>query len=586
MSWGFSFDSASYENPSLSSAPGRKFSVSTSAFFSSLRTRSRPSGFCRSTARLFLLRLNTGKKPAPAASSRRVLSPASGSTLITSAPRSASASPQEGPITMCANSTTRTPSSGSTESFGDARQGEMAVGRFLRDGVHHQLARRHQLVEVDAGLHAHRLEHEHQVFGDDVAARAGRERAAAEPAKRTVEMAHAFLVSGERIGQAQAAGVVQMSRLELPADLFSDSGEEALDLCRVCVAHRIGQADAVTELGQRNRDAHHVVLRHCALQRATERGGHRAFNLDAGMRMLRALAHFLHHLLRRHAHVGLAVLAARRDREGHLVRAGLQRALETFQVWRQRNDLHVGKGLCKSDNLRGVGHGRDQLRRHERADLDFLQAGRGERRDPRFLRLGRHEVMGVLQPVARADFANVHVHDLILFSIMPIAMPQSAAPAANASSAHRLACQPPKWVAIQASASGPRNWPIWEACITMPLAVPMCCGVRACTGRPANTHAGITPMAVENTSTSAKRMPAGSKPVSMPTSQSAAIAVPAMTKVPRGTPRARSQPPPRLPGMLVRTKSAVISAAAPLEARCSSIRNVGSQTMIEVHCAT
>ena len=41
----------------------------------SCSTNSRPSGCCRSTARLFLLRLNTGKKPDPACSRRRVLSP-------------------------------------------------------------------------------------------------------------------------------------------------------------------------------------------------------------------------------------------------------------------------------------------------------------------------------------------------------------------------------------------------------------------------------------------------------------------------------------------------------------------------------
>src|SRR5687768_7009390 len=214
MSRGLCAFNARNENPSLSSAPGRKFSVSTSAFFSSLRTRSRPSGFCRSTARLFLLRLNTGKKPAPAASRRRVLSPASGSSLITSAPRSASTSPQEGPITMCANSTTRTPSSGSTKSFWNARQGEVAVRRLLRDRVHHQLARRHQLVEVDAGAQSHSLEHEHQVLGDDVAARAGRERAAAQAAERAVEVAHAFLVGGERVGEAEAAGVVKVRGLQ------------------------------------------------------------------------------------------------------------------------------------------------------------------------------------------------------------------------------------------------------------------------------------------------------------------------------------------------------------------------------------
>src|SRR3970040_545999 len=113
MSFGFRALSFSYENPSLSSAPGRKFSVTTSLLSISLKTISRPSGRCRSIARLFLLRLKTGKNPAPAPSRRRVLSPAGGSTLMTSAPRSASTRPQDGPITMGANSHPRMPSSGS-----------------------------------------------------------------------------------------------------------------------------------------------------------------------------------------------------------------------------------------------------------------------------------------------------------------------------------------------------------------------------------------------------------------------------------------------------------------------------------------
>ena len=61
---------------------------------------------------LFLLRLNSGKKPAPEPSSVRVCSPSMGSTLMLSAPRSASTRPQVGPITMWVNSTTRTPASG------------------------------------------------------------------------------------------------------------------------------------------------------------------------------------------------------------------------------------------------------------------------------------------------------------------------------------------------------------------------------------------------------------------------------------------------------------------------------------------
>src|SRR5207237_8620775 len=149
------------EKPSLSSAPGRKFSVSTSLRSRRRSTSSRPSGRLRSTAKLFLFRLKTGKKPAPACSRRRVLSPSSGSTLITSAPRSASMRPQEGPITMCANSTTRTPSSSGTESFGQAGERRVAVHRFVGDRFHQEFAGEEELVEIDAGGHAHALEHEH-----------------------------------------------------------------------------------------------------------------------------------------------------------------------------------------------------------------------------------------------------------------------------------------------------------------------------------------------------------------------------------------------------------------------------------------
>src|SRR5262247_4620067 len=120
-------------------------------------TTSLPAFFERSMARLFLLRLNTGKNPAPAASSRRVLSPASGSTLMTSAPRSASTSPQEGPITMCANSTTRTPSSGSTESFWQTGFGRVPVDGLGGDRLLQDLPGLEKLLEVDAGLHAHAL---------------------------------------------------------------------------------------------------------------------------------------------------------------------------------------------------------------------------------------------------------------------------------------------------------------------------------------------------------------------------------------------------------------------------------------------
>src|SRR4051812_34443857 len=152
-------------------------------------TMSRPSACLRSTARLFLLRLKTGKNPAPAASRRRVLSPARGSTLITSAPRSARTSPHAGPITICANSTTRTPSSGSTKSFRQTRDGRMTVERLFGNAPGQKGPCLQQLIEVDAGRHAHALEHEHQVLGDHVAARPRGKRAPAKAAHGAVEVA-------------------------------------------------------------------------------------------------------------------------------------------------------------------------------------------------------------------------------------------------------------------------------------------------------------------------------------------------------------------------------------------------------------
>ena len=92
---------------------GLKFSLTTSAVAINLRINSIPSGVFISTAILFLLRLNMGKKPAPEPIKFLVLSPSIGSTLITSAPKSAKIIPQVGPITICVNSTTRIPSYGS-----------------------------------------------------------------------------------------------------------------------------------------------------------------------------------------------------------------------------------------------------------------------------------------------------------------------------------------------------------------------------------------------------------------------------------------------------------------------------------------
>ncbi|MNC92640.1 hypothetical protein D3C83_91020 [compost metagenome] len=73
--------------------------MTTSTLAISFSTASRPCADFKSIAMLFLLRLYVGKKPAPEATSFRVWSPSSGSTLMTSAPRSARIKPQVGPMT-------------------------------------------------------------------------------------------------------------------------------------------------------------------------------------------------------------------------------------------------------------------------------------------------------------------------------------------------------------------------------------------------------------------------------------------------------------------------------------------------------
>src|SRR6476620_9717166 len=150
--------------------PGLKFSATTSALAHRSRATCAPSGLRRSSAMLFLLRLNIGKKPAPAPSRWRVRSPSIGSTLITSAPRSASTMPQVGPMTMWVNSTTRSPFRGrgavvsGMDGFllhraGQAGLPDGSVRRLALQPLHHFRAQRQQALEVESRLDVHAVQH-------------------------------------------------------------------------------------------------------------------------------------------------------------------------------------------------------------------------------------------------------------------------------------------------------------------------------------------------------------------------------------------------------------------------------------------
>src|SRR5690242_5487882 len=68
---------------------------------------------------------------------------------------------------------------------------DRAVERLVREPLLHVFPERDQLLDIDARFEAHRFEHEYEVFGADVAARAGRIRTAAEPTERRIERTHA-----------------------------------------------------------------------------------------------------------------------------------------------------------------------------------------------------------------------------------------------------------------------------------------------------------------------------------------------------------------------------------------------------------
>src|ERR1700730_9760572 len=101
--------------PSLSSAPRRYASSTTSDMRASLSRISIACGRLRSSTRLRLLRLSAVRLTPPPSRSggvARPMSPCGGSTLTTSAPMSASSVPASGPAMKFASSMTRTPASG------------------------------------------------------------------------------------------------------------------------------------------------------------------------------------------------------------------------------------------------------------------------------------------------------------------------------------------------------------------------------------------------------------------------------------------------------------------------------------------
>ena len=84
------------------------------------------------------------------------------------------------------------------------------TGEVAADEVLGEVGGVDERVEIDTGVDVHVLEHVDQVLGDDVAGRARRVGAAAEPADRRVVARDAAAEAGEHVREAGAARVVEV----------------------------------------------------------------------------------------------------------------------------------------------------------------------------------------------------------------------------------------------------------------------------------------------------------------------------------------------------------------------------------------
>ena len=138
--------SRSGARPQRSSVPGRKFSSSTSDRAASRRTRSWPRGSRRLTVTDFLFRATTGHhSDIPCGFSRphcRIGSPCPGSsTLMTSAPKSPSNWPQNGPASSWPSSVTRRSSRGAGLVWSVIATSSRCSGRALHRSIACNLSR-------------------------------------------------------------------------------------------------------------------------------------------------------------------------------------------------------------------------------------------------------------------------------------------------------------------------------------------------------------------------------------------------------------------------------------------------------------
>ena len=141
-----------------------------------------------------------------------------------------------------------------------------------------------QARQVDPGLDPHLVQHRDDVLAGDVAGRARRDRAAAELAEAGLEGVDSLLERGEHVGEALAAGVVEVGGELGPGEALAGGGEELADLARVGHPGGVAEADlGAAGGGEALGDLEDPLGRHLALVGAAEGGRDHALAAQPGL---------------------------------------------------------------------------------------------------------------------------------------------------------------------------------------------------------------------------------------------------------------------------------------------------------------
>ena len=119
----------------------------------------------------------------------------------------------------------------------------------------------------------------------------------------------------------------------------------------------------------------------------------------------------------------ILALLCRRDADTGMFSlwAPARRPLGALQVRRQRQHRHAGDRRRHANDLVGVGHLRQQFRRHEGADLEAADTA-GDLREPGDLVVGRNDPVKDLQSIAQTDLDHLNLfplHGSFLYLVRP-----------------------------------------------------------------------------------------------------------------------------------------------------------------------